>query len=128
MDLVKIFPTDGTGNPEAERDVEVAIVPNGQPGEGGSFAIAQRWVHELKAFEKLSIPDQEKVFGRTKDNSERLKDLPNESHVAHADLREGGGVYSDVTKAKRGEMSRRSTPYAFHDGTVGLYFMGFCAT
>ena len=23
-------------------------------------------------------------------------------------------------------MVRRSTPYAFHDGTVGLYFMGFC--
>jgi len=20
----------------------------------------------------------------------------------------------------------RSTPYSFHDGTVGLYFMGFC--
>ncbi len=25
-------------------------------------------------------------------------------------------------------MTRRSTPYAFHDGTVGLYFIGFCAT
>ncbi len=25
-------------------------------------------------------------------------------------------------------MVRRSTPYAFHDGTVGLYFMGFCKT
>ena len=25
-------------------------------------------------------------------------------------------------------MVRRSTPYAFHDGTVGLYFMGFCRT
>jgi putative iron-dependent peroxidase len=22
----------------------------------------------------------------------------------------------------------RSTPYAFHDGTVGLYFMAFCKT
>ena len=21
---------------------------------------------------------------------------------------------------------RRSTPYAFHDGTVGLYFLAFC--
>ena len=29
-------------------------------------------------------------------------------------------------KPKRGEMVRRSTPYAMHDGTVGLYFMGFC--
>ncbi len=46
------------------------------------------------------------------------------SHVAHVELREG--TTADVTKAKRGEMVRRSTPYAFHDGTVGLYFMGFC--
>ena len=23
-------------------------------------------------------------------------------------------------------MVRRSTPYALHDGTVGLYFLGFC--
>ena len=45
------------------------------------------------------------------------------SHVAH-ELREG--TTADATKAKRGGMVRRSTPYAFHDGTVGLYFMGFC--
>jgi porphyrinogen peroxidase len=25
-------------------------------------------------------------------------------------------------------MTRRSTPYAFHDGSVGLYFMAFCKT
>jgi hypothetical protein len=23
-------------------------------------------------------------------------------------------------------MVRRSTPYAFHDGTIGSYFLGFC--
>ena len=31
-----------------------------------------------------------------------------------------------IGTVKRGEMVRRSTPYAFHDGIVGLYFMGFC--
>ena len=40
------------------------------------------------------------------------------------ELREGDTA--DASKPKRGEMVRRSTPYAFHDGTVGLYFMGFC--
>jgi deferrochelatase/peroxidase EfeB len=45
------------------------------------------------------------------------------------ELREGGTAASgDDSKPKRAEMSRRSTPYAFHDGTIGLYFMGFCAT
>lgn len=32
--------TDGTGNPDASRDTEVAIVPDGQPGAGGSHSIA----------------------------------------------------------------------------------------
>jgi len=39
-------------------------------------------------------------------------------------LREGDT--GDASKPKRAEMVRRSTPYALHDGTVGLYFMGFC--
>jgi deferrochelatase/peroxidase EfeB len=46
------------------------------------------------------------------------------SHLAHVELREG--ATGDDSSPKRGEMVRRSTPYAFHDGTVGLYFMGFC--
>ena len=115
---------DGTGNPEPERDVEVAIVPDGEPGTGGSFIIAQRWVHDLEAFNLLPVEEQEKVFGRTKADSTRLSPQPPPSHLSHVELREGK-TGNDSTP-KRDEMSRRSTPYAFHDGTVGLYFMGFC--
>ena len=115
---------DGTGNPEPERDVEVAIVPAGEPGAGGSFIIAQRWVHDLEAFNLLPVEEQEKVFGRTKADSTRLKVQPPTSHLSHVELREGRT--GDDTTPKRDEISRRSTPYAFHDGTVGLYFMAFC--
>ena len=115
---------DGTGNPEPERDVEVAIVPDGEAGAGGSFIIAQRWVHDLEAFNLLPVEEQEKVFGRTKADSTRLSPQPPPSHLSHVELREGK-TGNDSTP-KRNEMSRRSTPYAFHDGTVGLYFMGFC--
>ena len=115
---------DGTGNPEPERDVEVAIVPDGEPGAGGSFIIAQRWVHDLEAFNLLPVEEQEKVFGRTKADSTRLKVQPPTSHLSHVELREG--KTGDDTTPKRDEISRRSTPYAFHDGTVGLYFMAFC--
>src|SRR5262245_40889177 len=116
---------DGTGNPDpAERDREVAIVPDGQPGAGGSFINAQRWVHDLEAWEKLSLPEQEGVFGRKKADSERLPVQPAHSHLAHVELRQG--ATGDATKPKRDEITRRSTPYAFHDGTVGLYFMAFC--
>jgi putative iron-dependent peroxidase len=118
---------DGTGNPEGEAaERAAAIVPDGQPGAGGSFSIAQRWVHDLEAFLAQPIPEQEQVFGRTKAESNRLDPLPEISHVAHVELREGAS--GDASKPKRGEMVRRSTPYALHDGTVGLYFMGFCRT
>jgi len=116
---------DGTGNPiPPESDREVAIVADGQPGEGGSFVLAQRWVHDLEAFHALPIEAQEAVFGRRKTDSERLAVQPPTSHLSHVELREG--KTADDTKPKRDQITRRSTPYAFHDGTVGLYFMAFC--
>ena len=115
---------DGTGNPAPEDQHERAIVPDGQPGAGGAFCIAQRWVHDLTYFNGLSLDQQEALFGRKKADSERLAKPPATSHLAHVELREG--QTADDTKPKRGEMVRRSTPYALHDGTVGLYFMGFC--
>jgi putative iron-dependent peroxidase len=115
---------DGTGNPAPEEQHDRAIIPDGQPGAGGAFCIAQRWVHDLKYFNGLSLQDQENTFGRKKADSERLDTQVPTSHLSHVELREGDTA--DASKPKRGEMVRRSTPYAFHDGTVGLYFMGFC--
>ena len=115
---------DGTGNPEPEDQHDRAIVPEGEPGAGGSFAIAQRWVHDLNYFNSLSHEDQENLFGRTKADSTRLDKQVPTSHLSHVELREG--ETADATKPKRGEIVRRSTPYALHDGTVGLYFLGFC--
>jgi putative iron-dependent peroxidase len=115
---------DGTGNPDPEFQHDRAVVPDGQPGAGGSFCIAQRWVHDLGYFNSLSLEDQENTFGRTKDDSTKLPTQVPTSHLSHVELREG--TTADENTPKRGEMVRRSTPYAFHDGTVGLYFMGFC--
>ena len=115
---------DGTGNPTPEDQRDRGIVPEGEQGEGGSFCIAQRWVHDLAFFNGLSLEEQQNLFGRTKDDSTRLDVQVPTSHLSHVELREGDTA--DASKPKRGEMVRRSTPYAFHDGTVGLYFMGFC--
>src|SRR3954451_24386268 len=115
---------DGTGNPTVDEQPDRALVPDGKPGAGGAFCIAQRWVHDLNYFESLSLDDQENVFGRKKEDSARLPVQVPRSHLSHVELRDGDTA--DESKPKRGEMVRRSTPYAFHDGTVGLYFMGFC--
>lgn len=118
---------DGTGNPEPEDQHDRAIVPDGEPGAGGAFCIAQRWVHDLDYWAGLSLSDQENTFGRTKADSTKLDVQVPSSHLAHVELKEGADAGTEGP-AKRGEMVRRSTPYAFHDGTVGLYFMGFCKT
>jgi porphyrinogen peroxidase len=118
---------DGTGNPQGEAaERAAAIVPDGQPGAGGSFINAQRWIHDLEAWNEMSVEEQEQVFGRKKADSARLDKQPEFSHLSHVELREG--ATADDTKAKRDELTRRSTPYAFHDGSVGLYFMAFCKT
>ncbi len=115
---------DGTGNPEPERQHDCAIIPDGKPGAGGAFSIAQRWVHDLKYFFGLSLDDQQNLFGRTKKESLRLDNQVPTSHLSHVELRQG--ETADASQPKRNEIVRRSTPYALHDGTVGLYFLGFC--
>jgi porphyrinogen peroxidase len=118
---------DGTGNPPnqaAER--AAAIRPDDATGAGGSFINAQRWIHNLAAWNEMSVEDQEKVFGRTKPDSTRLSPQEGYSHLSHVELHAGGAAGSDPALPKRNELVRRSTPYAFHDGSVGLYFMAFC--
>jgi porphyrinogen peroxidase len=107
---------DGTANPPVRRAADVALVPPGEPGEAGSHVLAMRWVHDLDAFDRLSIHEQEQVFGRTKPDSIELTDAekPRDAHIARVEL------------GDEDEIFRRSVPY----GTVGehgLYFVAFSA-
>jgi putative iron-dependent peroxidase len=115
---------DGTGC-RPRRSARSGIVADAyRQRPRASFVAVQRWVHDLGYFNSLSLADQEALFGRKKADSTRLDVQPATSHLSHVELREGDTA--DASKPKRAEMVRRSTPYAFHDGTVGLYFMGFC--
>jgi porphyrinogen peroxidase len=110
---------DGTANPPVRRAADVAIVPPGAPGEGGSHVIAMRWVHDLGTFHALPIEEQERVIGRTKAESIELSDAekPRDAHIARVEIEEDDSEL---------EIFRRSVPY----GTVdehGLYFVGFSA-
>jgi putative iron-dependent peroxidase len=53
---------DGTANPPVRRAADVALVPPGQAGEGGSHVLAMRWVHDLVAFNELSVEEQQRVI------------------------------------------------------------------
>ncbi len=108
---------DGTENPLTDEALEVALVPAGQPGAGGSAVFVQRWVHNLAAFEALPVAAQERVFGRTKPDSVQLPpaQMPATSHVSR----------NTVTDAEGEELHiyRRNTPFADID-VAGTMFIG----
>lgn len=109
---------DGSANPkDIPARQEAALVPEYQPGAGGTFVLSQRWVHDLDAFNKLPQADQERVIGRTKPDSVELEGdaQPKDSHVSRTDLKiDGVGQ----------KMYRRSFPYGTA-GEHGLYFLAF---
>jgi putative iron-dependent peroxidase len=109
---------DGTANPPAEEAAEVALVPDGAVGAGGSFAIVSRFVHDLASFHTLPVADQEHVFGRTKPDSIELDDKGDDAHISRVEIDDDDG--------EELELYRRSVPFG-SVGEAGLVFVGFSA-
>jgi len=108
---------DGTANPQQEEAIESALIPAGQEGAGGAYVLSMQYVHDLQAFHKLAVPEQENVIGRSKPDSVEMapERKPKDAHIARAEV-SGDGVELKIY--------RRSFPY----GGVrqhGLYFLAF---
>ena len=113
---------DGSANPSVPEATTVARIPEGQPGAGGSFVLAQKWVHDLGTFHAQSVAEQEGVIGRTKPDSIEMGDdeKPPTAHIARVEIHAEDGDHAGDELP----IFRRSTPY----GTVhehGLYFLAF---
>lgn len=109
---------DGTENPPIWEAHLAALVPDGQPGAGGSHVLVMKWVHDLGSFHALAQEEQEAVIGRTKPDSVELGDdvRPATAHISRTVIQGDDG--------EELEIFRRSTPF----GTVdeqGLYFVAF---
>jgi len=109
---------DGTENPHGEDRSKIAIIAEG-PFAGGSYVMAQRFIHDLPAWNRLSVSAQEKVIGRTKLDSIELDKVPIASHVGRVDLKEEG---------KGLKIVRHSLPYGSVTGEHGLLFLSYCNT
>ncbi len=48
---------------------------------GGSYVFVQRWEHNLKQLNRMSVPDQEMMIGRTKDANEEIDGDERPVHV-----------------------------------------------
>ena len=109
---------DGTANPKTdELKMDAAVIPAGQPGEGGSLVLSQKWVHDMAKWDAVPVHCQEGIVGRTKDENIELEgdSMPDDSHISRTDLKVDGVAM---------KIYRRSAPF----GTVqekGLMFLAF---
>jgi len=112
---------DGTENPEGEAARAAVFAGAGEPvPEGAGFVMIQRYLHDLAAWDALSVEEQERVIGRTKLSDLELADdvKPADSHVALTTI-------VDETGAEQ-QILRFNMPFGrVGAGEFGTYFVGY---
>jgi putative iron-dependent peroxidase len=109
---------DGTENPKGAEIPKAALVGAEDPAfAGGSYVSIQRYIHNLKLWDKQSLAAQEATIGRTKKHDIEIDDAkkPPTAHIARVVIEEDGEEL---------QILRRSLPY----GTAtqaGLYFIAY---
>jgi porphyrinogen peroxidase len=103
---------DGSENPTLLDAPTDALIPEGQPGAGGSVLLLQKWEHKVNEWEALPVEEQELIIGRTKLESVEIENKPAYSHVARTDQDEFGNIF------------RRNMPYGNVENH-GTMFVGF---
>jgi putative iron-dependent peroxidase len=111
---------DGTENPKGEMRAFFGLVGDNDPAyRGGSYLFVQKYIHDLKAFRALSVGEQEKVFGRSKEDDVEMTDevKPSNSHSALANVGDDLKVIRD--NLPFGNMSTNE---------MGTYFIAYAST
>ncbi|MBV1788541.1 Dyp-type peroxidase [Marinobacterium sp. D7] len=113
---------DGTENPQGDDRLEVALVGEEDPDfAGGSYLHLQRYEHDLEAWNRQSLKEQEDTYGRTKaDNIE----YPGAEKSPHAHTKRTSLKRPDGSSI---EILRQSMPYG-DSVRKGLMFVSLCRT
>jgi porphyrinogen peroxidase len=113
---------DGTENPTGSSMGDAALIGD-EDAEfaGGSYVVAQKYLHDLTNWNDLPAGVQEHIIGRTKLDNVEL-DLPDGERKSHKDLNtivDGNGVEHDIL--------RDNMPFGRPgEGEFGTYFIGYC--
>jgi porphyrinogen peroxidase len=115
---------DGTENPTGARAAAVVTVgAEDEPFAGSSYVIVQKYLHDLDAWNALSIEEQEGAVGRQKLSNVELpdEDKPSNSHVALNTIVGPDGVEREILRDNMafGTIGRRE---------FGTYFIGYAST
>ncbi len=112
---------DGTENPIGQAAPEATLIGEEDAHfAGGSYVIVQRYLHDLRTWDALSVAEQEMIVGRTKLSDIELPDevKPSNSHVALNTIVEADGTERQVL--------RYNMPFGtVGDGEFGTYFIGY---
>ena len=111
---------DGTENPEGEKRAFFGLIADDDPAyRGGSYLFVQKYIHDLMAFRSLSVGEQEKVFGRSKENDIEMTDdqKPSNSHIALTNVGDDLKIIRD--NLPFGNMSTNE---------MGTYFIAYMST
>jgi putative iron-dependent peroxidase len=114
---------DGTESPAGRAAVAAAIVGDADPEfAGGSYVIAQKYLHDMAAWNALPAGEQERAVGRTKLAGIELPDgrKPANSHVALNTVTGDDGEERKIVRANMpfGDAGR---------GEFGTYFISYAA-
>jgi putative iron-dependent peroxidase len=112
---------DGTENPDAgEAPAAVFVAEEDPQFAGASYVIVQKYVHDLRSWDALSVTEQELVIGRTKLSDIELPDesKPANSHVALNTIVDDDGTQQQVVRFNMpfGSVGARE---------FGTYFIGY---
>ncbi|MEV7280418.1 Dyp-type peroxidase [Streptomyces sp. NPDC093111] len=115
---------DGSENPEGGVAAEAVLVGDEDPGfRGGSYVVVQKYLHDMAAWQGLTVDEQERVIGRHKaDNVELADDVkPPDSHVAVNTITDEDGTERQILRA--------NLPFGnVGGGEFGTYFIGYART
>ena len=116
---------DGTESPPGAAGVSAAVVGPDDDADfaGGSYVIVQKYLHDLAAWNALSVEEQERAVGRTKLDDIELPDdvKPANSHVALNTITGPDGRERQIVRANMpfGNPGRDE---------FGTYYIGYAAT
>ena len=112
---------DGTENPQGQEAEDAAFIgAEDATFAGGSYVIAQKYLHDMAAWNALSTEEQEKVIGRTKHDDIELPEgvQPSNSHVALNIIADEEGNELAIV--------RGNLPFACPSrGEYGTYFIAY---
>jgi putative iron-dependent peroxidase len=114
---------DGTENPRGESARKAAMIGDEDPAfVGGSYVIVQKYLHDMKAWNVLSVEAQERIIGRRKLSNIELSDAekPASAHNALTVIEENG----KELKILRDNMLFGRPGH----GEFGTYFIGYSRT